>query len=231
MSTTHKKELRFSAQLRKAKEGRKLGGYAARFNERSLDLGGFVEQLLPGCFAACLQTDTEIRALCDHDQTKILAKRSNGSLRISEDSQGLAVEFDVPATSYGDDLIACCDAGLVNQMSFGFFCLEDRWENLQENGKPVVLRSVVRADLFEITATSVPAYPSTSLAMRSFPDGREHIEALMAGATLAADTAARKAKVQTAIDGHAEWQRTHVAAEMAALDEQYRARLEFLSTI
>ena len=49
---TQKKEFRFQAQLRKAKEGRKLGGYAARFNERSLDLGGFVEQLLPGCFSA-----------------------------------------------------------------------------------------------------------------------------------------------------------------------------------
>ena len=228
---TQKKEFRFQAQLRKAKEGRKLGGYAARFNERSLDLGGFVEQLLPGCFSACLQTDTEIRALCDHQPEKILARRSNGSLRISEDSQGLAVEFDVPATSYGDDLLACCDAGLVTGMSFGFYCLEDRWDFLQENGEEVNLRSVVRADLFEITATSVPAYPSTTLAARSFPDGREHIEARMTGATLAAGAAARRAKVAALLQQCEEHSRTQVSAELAALDEQLRARLEVLKAL
>jgi HK97 family phage prohead protease len=233
MSATQKrKELRFNAELRKSATGsRTLKGYAARFNSRSVDLGGFVEQLMPGCFAESLAADEEIRALLDHDHTKILARRSNGSLRISEDSVGLGVDFDVPATSYGDDLLACVDAGLIAGMSFGMFCLEDRWQDLQENGQAVKLRSVTRADIFEITATSMPAYPSTTLAARSFPDGREHIEARMAGGTLAAERAARIAKVQAVINADSQHRRAQAEAELATLDEQYRARLQFLKAL
>jgi HK97 family phage prohead protease len=230
--STKKKELRFSAELRKAATGsRILKGYAARFNSRSVDLGGFVEQLMPSCFAESLAAGEEIRALLDHDHTKILARRSNGSLRISEDSVGLGVDFDVPATSYGDDLLACVDAGLIAGMSFGMYCMEDRWQDLQENGQAVKLRSVTRADLFEITATSMPAYPSTTLAARSFPDGMQHIEARMAGASLAAERAARIAKVQAVINADTQHKRARAEAELAALDDQYRARLEFLRTI
>ena len=81
MSTTpRRKELRFNAELRKSATGsRTLKGYAVRFNSRSVDLGGFVEQLMPGCFAESLAAGDEIRALLDHDHTKILARRSNGS--------------------------------------------------------------------------------------------------------------------------------------------------------
>jgi Escherichia/Staphylococcus phage prohead protease len=231
-ATQRRKELRFNAELRKsATGGRTLKGYAAKFNSRSVDLGGFVEQLMPGCFAESLSAGEEIRALLDHDHTKILARRSNGSLRISEDSVGLGVDFDVPATSYGDDLLACVDAGLIAGMSFGMYCMEDRWQDLQENGKPVKLRSVTRADLFEITATSLPAYPSTTLAARSFPDGMQHIEARMAGATLIVETAARKAKVAMLLQQCEDQRRSLVGAEMEKVDNQLKARLAFLKSL
>jgi HK97 family phage prohead protease len=175
---TQKKEVRFQAELRKAKQGgRTLSGYAARFNQNSLPIPGaagpFIEQLSPGCFSDALAVGDEIRALMDHDHKKILARRSNGSLRISEDNLGLAVEIDVPNTTYGNDLLACVDSGLIAGMSFSLFCIEDRWSQITVDGQVWALRTVLRADLDEVTATSIPAYPSTSLAVaRSyFPDG------------------------------------------------------------
>jgi len=180
MTQSQKHEVRYQYELRKS-AGRTLKGYASKFHSRSLDLGGFYEEMEPGCFSECLSMGDEIRALVDHDPTKILARRSNGSLRISEDQVGLAVEFDVPTTSWGNDLLACVDAGLVAGMSFRMGVLKDRWENLTVNGKASMLRRVVTASVDEVTATSQPAYPATTLAARAyFPEGMEHIEVCMA---------------------------------------------------
>jgi HK97 family phage prohead protease len=171
-----KKEIRFAAELRKAASGRTLRGYAAKFSERSVPLPGaggvFIEQLAPGCFSECLAGDGEIRALVDHDHTKILARRSNGSLRISEDSVGLAVQFDVPNTTWGNDLLACVDSGLIRGMSFQMWILNDSWGKTVVDGKELALRTVQKAYIDEVTCTSMPAYPSTTLSARSyFPDG------------------------------------------------------------
>jgi uncharacterized protein len=201
----NRKEIRFAAaELRKSSSGsRTLSGYAARFNSISLPIPGmdgwFLEKLAPDCFAQSLASDEEIRALCDHEDTKIIGKRSNGSLRISEDSVGLRVEIDVPETSWGNDLLACVDSGLVSGMSFGAYMLEDRWEQTTYEGKPWALRTVLKADVFEVTATSMPAYPATTLAAaRSlyFPNGLpEFIEQRsMAAASAVSEDAARHQK-------------------------------------
>lgn len=175
--TMQKREVRFQAELRKAASGsRTLKGYAAKFNSLSVPIpgngGAFIEQLAPGCFAACLKTDAEIRALVDHDHTKILARRSNGSLRIKEDAVGLAVEIDVPNTTWGNDLLACVESDLVAGMSFSLICEEDRWDKATIDGQVWPLRTVVQCSTDEVTATSIPAYPDTTLSTRSyFPEG------------------------------------------------------------
>jgi HK97 family phage prohead protease len=180
MTQPQKHEIRYQYELRKS-ASRTLKGYASKFHSRSLDLGGFFEEMEPGCFSECLSMGDEIRALVDHDPTKILARRSNGSLRISEDAVGLAVEFDVPTTSWGNDLLACVDAGLIAGMSFRMAVIADRWENLTVDGKASMLRRVVTASVDEVTATSQPAYTATSLAARAyFPEGTAHIEARIA---------------------------------------------------
>lgn len=229
---TKKKEVRFQAELRKASSGsRTLSGYAARFNSISLPIPGndgwFLEKLAPGCFAQSLASSEEIRALCDHDDTKIIGKRSNSSLRISEDNVGLKVEIDVPATSWGNDLLACVDSGLVSGMSFGAYMLEDRWEQTTYEGEPWALRTVLRIDLLEVTATSKPAYPATTLAAaRSlyFPNGLpEFIEQRsLTAASAVNEDAARQQKAAAVL--------ASIALEDAeeALDAQQRHRLTFL---
>jgi uncharacterized protein len=113
-------------------------------------MDNFYEQLAPGCFTACLAADDEIRALVDHDATKILARRSNGSLRIKEDNVGPAVEIDVPATSWGNDLLACVESDLIAGMSFSLYCMEDRWDKVRVDGQDWALRTVIEAVTDEV---------------------------------------------------------------------------------
>ena len=54
-------------------------------------------------------------------------------------------------------------------MSFGFTIAEDEWEQ-----REMPLRTINRiADLFEITFTPIPAYPTTEVAMRSLEAATE----------------------------------------------------------
>lgn len=47
-------------------EGPRIVGYAAKFNTRSNNLGGFVEVIAPGAFDDVL--DDDVRALFNHDR-------------------------------------------------------------------------------------------------------------------------------------------------------------------
>mgnify|MGYP000905395436 CR=1 FL=1 len=70
--------------------GRRLEGYAATFNTPA-DIGGrFVETIARGAFAASLRTKGDILALVDHDPRLVLARTRSGTLRLSEDTRGLA---------------------------------------------------------------------------------------------------------------------------------------------
>ncbi len=71
-----------------------LRGYAAVFNKRSVELWGFYEVVAPGAFADSLAAGDDVRALWNHDPNWILARSTNGSLRLKEDETGLLSEID-----------------------------------------------------------------------------------------------------------------------------------------
>jgi uncharacterized protein len=111
-------ELRFSPEIRSA-EGGKITGYAAIFNVRSADLGGFYEVIAPGAFDRALRED-DIVAVIDHDLSKLLGRKSNGTLRLFSDARGLGVEIDPANTSYARDLMELVKRGDVSGFSFRF---------------------------------------------------------------------------------------------------------------
>lgn len=144
----------------------KLVGYAAVFDSPA-DLGDFVEVIRHGTFTRSLQQAGGIVALYDHERKSILGKVSAGTLRLSQDSKGLAFELDLPDTSVGRDLAVLVERGDVSGCSFGFITPAggDHWK--QDGAKP--LRELRSVDLREITITPQPAYPDTSVAKRSMP--------------------------------------------------------------
>ena len=83
-----KVERRAITELRAA--GRKLEGYAARFNVEAR-IGDFTEVIRSGAFAGSLAVGRDILALVDHDRTRVLARTRSGNLWLSEDSCGLQV--------------------------------------------------------------------------------------------------------------------------------------------
>jgi len=158
-------ELRTAAGLSLPSPG-KLVGHAAVFDSPA-DLGTFVEVVRRGAFTRSLQHAVDVQALYDHERRSILGRVSAGTLRLREDAQGLAFELDLPDTTVGRDLAVLVHRGDVSGCSFGFVVPPggDRWD--QRAGKTT--RELCQVDLREITITPLPAYPDTSVAMRSMP--------------------------------------------------------------
>jgi len=140
-----------------------LVGYAAVFGKRSVDLGGFTEEVAPGAFAKSIRTD-DVVALVDHDPSMILGRTSAKTLTLSEDGDGLRMEIDLPDTSIGRDIAVSVKRGDVKGASFGFRTIADDWKML--DGKSH--RTLIEAKLRDVSPVTFPAYPDTSIAMRSF---------------------------------------------------------------
>lgn len=141
-------------------KGRKLEGYAATFGAEAR-IGSTRETIAPGAFRASLATGHDILALVDHDPGRVLGRTRSGSLRLSEDTKGLAFELDVPDTQSGRDVLALAERSDLGGMSFGFTVPKggDAWA-----GDRRELRAVT---LFEISVVSAwPAYAGTSIAAR-----------------------------------------------------------------
>jgi len=86
----------------------------------------------------------------------------SGTLRLAEDTRGLKFSLDLPDTAAGRDVVALAERNDIGGMSFGFRVPKggESW-----NGKRRTLRTI---DLREISiVSSWPAYPDTSLALRS----------------------------------------------------------------
>lgn len=162
----------------------KLVGYAIRWLSISKDLGGFKERVLPGAATRSLSSGNDIRALVDHDPSKLLGRTSNGSLRLAEDANGLRVEVSLPPTTYAQDLAALVERGDVRGMSFGFRVARGGERFTEVRGERV--RELSEIDLKEVTFTSIPAYPATSVALRNNA----------ARLTYPVDTARRRLKIQ-----------------------------------
>lgn len=141
-----------------------IAGYAAVYNNLSDDLGGFRERLLPGSFAGALLPGADVRALWQHEAAYVLGRTVNGSLRLSSDEHGLQFAVDPPDTSWARDAVVSLRRGDVNQMSFGFYVPEggDEWRT--EDG--MLVRTVRRVELLEISPVTFAAYPATSVAVR-----------------------------------------------------------------
>jgi HK97 family phage prohead protease len=162
-------------RLAEGEQPNRLVGYAAVFNSLSSDLGGFKERISPGAFRTSVAGSADVRALVDHDPSKLLGRTSSGTLRIAEDEHGLRVEIDLPDTSYARDVRTMVQRRDVRGMSFGFKVREGGQRFSKEGGQ--IVRELSSIDLKEVTVTSVPAYGATSLSLRVDPSLKPQIEA------------------------------------------------------
>ena len=151
-------ERRFAAEYRAA--GRRLEGHAAIFGEPA-KIGGFTETIAAGAFARSLAAGKDILALVDHDPARLLGRTASGTLRLSEDSRGLAFSLDVPDTALGRDMLALAERRDLGGMSFSFIMKRDAWPARDR-------RTLQDVDLLEVSIVQAhPAYVGTNVAARS----------------------------------------------------------------
>jgi len=162
----------YDGELKAAVEGRTVEGYASVFNSMSEDLGGFREIILPGAFSEVL--DNDVRALYNHDSNYLLARTTSGTLELKEDDKGLYYRFEMPNTSYGNDMLELFRRGDLSQSSFGFTVEKDNWR--MEEGQHV--RYIERVgSLFDVSPVVFPAYNQASSGLRSAePNGESEAE-------------------------------------------------------
>jgi uncharacterized protein len=176
--------------------GYSVTGYASVFDSRSLDLGGFVEEIAPGAFDDVLARNPDVHLLWDHDTRLVLARTSNNTLKLKENEVGLNYWGRVAPTSYASDLRVLLDRGDIDQASFAFTVGEQEWTiTTDQNGDERVLRRINQvAELYDCTITACGAYPAASsgvarMHVRSYA-GLEPAEVPRVVATSAASDAA-----------------------------------------
>jgi HK97 family phage prohead protease len=138
------------------------------FDVKSEPLMFFREIIRPEAIDRTIREKTDVRALIDHDPSKILGRLSAGTLRLSKERKGLRAEIDPPNTSYARDLIVSIRRGDITGGSFSFRVITDQWHT--ENDEEI--REVLDMEVYEVSAVTFPAYPQTNAALRSLEHWR-----------------------------------------------------------
>ena len=138
-------------------------GYASTFEPyRLFEKRGitYFEKVEPTAFRNADMSDV----IFQYDHTdKVLARTTNGTLKLDVDERGLKVTADLSSTKASRELYEEIRSGLVNQMSFGFTVKKDMFEKRSNT------RIITELDrIFDVSAVSRPANPDTNISARSY---------------------------------------------------------------
>jgi len=162
MSDAERRFTSVPVEIRAGKsESRTIGGYAAKFDKLSQNLGGFVEQIDPRFFNKS-RGDGWPDVMARYNHTDLIGTSQAGTLRLSTDEVGLTYEVDVPQAR--GDVYELVQRGDVRQSSFAFIAFEDDWST-SDQGFP--LRSLISGRLIDVASVNTPAYEDTSVGLRS----------------------------------------------------------------
>lgn len=146
--------------LRQADNGTTLYGYAALFDSPSEPMP-FVEYVKRGAFAKTLNDGADVRLLIDHEGVP-LARTKSGTMRLTEDERGLAVEAELdPMNPDAARVISAMKRGDLSQMSFAFRTIKDSWNTDRS------VRELKEVQLYDVSVVTFPAYEETVAEIRS----------------------------------------------------------------
>jgi len=157
-------EMRFAGSVKvEADASRRIKGYAIVFNSLSVDLGGFREIIMPSAVDRTLSEAMDVRALVDHDSSKVIGRTRAGTLSLRKDKSGLRVDIDPADTTTGRDILELVRRGDITGMSFAFRTLTDEWR--MEDGEAI--REVHDMTISEVSIVTFPAYQDTSVEVQA----------------------------------------------------------------
>jgi HK97 family phage prohead protease len=151
--------------VRSTNDKKSIGGYAAKFDKQSRNLGGFVEKVNPSAFAKSRGDGwPDVLARANHDDNMLLGTTSAGTLRMSMDDIGLFYEVDPPTARA--DILELVTRGDMTKSSFAFRVMPegDEWGL---NDLDIPLRTLTNVQLIDVAPVNSPAYLDTTAGLRS----------------------------------------------------------------
>ena len=149
-------------QAREADGNLYIDGYFALFGSEYWLWDGAFETIDPGAFS--LETDTDVRALTNHDTTLVLGRTTAGTLQLRVDERGLFGTILINAKDQDAcNLYERVKRGDVSQCSFGFDILQEATE-FRDDG--ITVWHLQRVKLYEVSVCTFPAYAETAVQAR-----------------------------------------------------------------
>lgn len=146
------------------------------------------EKIVRGAASRALREGHDVRCLWNHDENIVLGRTASGTLRLREDSVGLAVECDVASGPLIDGMVLTpIDRQDVSGMSFAFVLprngkltttentdgsvvYESEFHKVtvrQDGDKIIEEHEIKDFDLLDVSPVTYPAYDGTDVSMRS----------------------------------------------------------------
>lgn len=173
-------------------------GYAAVFDQEA-DIGGwFREKFQRGAFTETLSEGADVPFLINHSGLP-LARTTSGTLKLSEDRKGLKMSAELDT----DDpdvqrIVPKMKRGDLDKMSIAFRAVEQKWTEVDDE---LSIRTIIKADLFDVSTVTTPAYAGTEIGLRSDAEaGIKALEEFKAGQTGDEASANRVAKKRMEAD-------------------------------
>lgn len=171
MAAVERRFTTLTVELRASGDSPKIGGYAAKFNRESRNLGGFIEVVNTSFFNKSRGNGwPDVMARYNH--VALLGTTAAGTLQLRVDDVGLDYEV-VPPKSRAD-VVELVERGDVRKSSFAFRVTPDgdKWD-LNDQGYP--RRSLVEGILVDVAPVDDPAYVDTTTALRALehPDAEQ----------------------------------------------------------
>lgn len=161
--TSLTKTANFRATQDDSSQDKYLEGYFIRFNETTNLYADQFETVSPKAVPDDINKQ-DVRALFDHDTSKVLGRTESGTLSLRKDDEGLYGKILVnQEDSEALSIYAKVKRGDVSQASFGFYITDYELET-KEDGDYTTLTGI---ELFEISIVTFPAYPTTDVGARS----------------------------------------------------------------
>lgn len=155
-------------------ESPKIRGVAPPWDSLSVDLGGFREKFSPTAFDKVLaKKRLDVPLLFNHDDSRVLARTTNGTLRIEKTDKGLSFEADPVATPTAAEVLTLIRSKTVFGSSFAF-TVNPKGETWSEDERGNVTRTITEASgLYDVSPVTRAAYPNSTVGLRSLSAWRE----------------------------------------------------------
>ena len=140
-----------------------ISGYFIVFDTETELYPGVREEVSPDALVGVDLSD--VKALIDHDTSKVLGRTKAGTLSLSVDSKGLYGEIIVNESDQeAMNLYSRVQRGDVDQCSFGFEILNEEMIQNSDGTVKFIIKSI---NLYEVSVVTFPAYQDTAVEARS----------------------------------------------------------------